>query len=81
MILFQVHNDNLLFLGFSHYLDIFCLSTYVGLVQSSELLDLILEEGNQEHELRNEEKRTQRSRGNTMTSNNDDEHDKEKESA
>ena len=80
MILFQVHNDNLLFLGLCHYWDIFCLSTNVGLVQSSELLDLILEEGNQQHELRNEEKRNQRSRGNTMTSNNDDEHE-EKESA
>ena len=61
-------------------MDIFLAFTYVGLVQCSELLELILEEGNEEHELRNEEKRNQRSRGNTVTSNNGDDEIENKES-
>ena len=54
-------------------------TNYVGLVESSKLLDLIMEEGNEEHEVRNEEKRQQRSRGNTVTSNHEECDDKEDE--
>ena len=38
-----------------------------------------MEEGNEEHEVRNEEKRQQRSRGNTVTSNHEECDDKEDE--